>query len=111
MNAMAVAAVHRIGARGERLTLAAAVRRIARRFAVHHVRGDGEDALGMRCVAIGRMLADLLLVRRHVRLAEQLSGHQQVQQLQPLVQQGGGGQGDALKAKLALALVVAARER
>ena len=58
--AMAVAAVHRVGARTERLALAAAVRRVAGMLAVDHVRRDRQHALGMRRIAIGRMLADLL---------------------------------------------------
>ena len=58
--AVAVAAVHRIRARAERLALAAAVGRIAGVLAVDHVGGDRQHALRMRCIAIGRVLADLL---------------------------------------------------
>ena len=58
--AMAVAPVHRVGARPERLALAPPVGRVSGRLAVHHVRRDGQHALGVDRVAIGRMLADLL---------------------------------------------------
>ena len=47
---MAVAAVHRVGAGPERLALAAAVRRVAGRLAVDHVRRDRQHALGVRGV-------------------------------------------------------------
>src|SRR6516164_6843379 len=57
---MAVAAMHRIRARAERLALPASVRRVARRLAVDDVRSDGQHALRMRRVPIGRVLADLL---------------------------------------------------
>ena len=56
---MAVAPVHRVGARAERLALAAAVRRVAGRLAVDDVGGDGQHGLRVRGVAIGRVLADL----------------------------------------------------
>ena len=57
---MAVPAVHRIGARPERLALAATVRGVSRSLAVHDIGGDGEHALRVRRVSIGRVLADLL---------------------------------------------------
>ena len=57
---MAVAPMHRIGARPERFALAASVRRVAGRFAVDDVRGDRQHALGVRRIPVGRMLADLL---------------------------------------------------
>src|SRR5215831_5669372 len=57
--AMAVAAMHRIGTRSERLTLPAPVRGVSGGLAVHNVGGNRQHALGVRRVAIGRMLADL----------------------------------------------------
>src|SRR6516225_3083747 len=56
---MAVATMHRIGARRERLALAAPVGRVAGRLAVHDVGRDRQHALGMGRATIGRMLADL----------------------------------------------------
>ena len=56
---MAVAPVHRVGARREWLALAAAVRRVAGRLAVDDVGGDGQHRLRVHRVAIGRVLADL----------------------------------------------------
>ena len=57
---MAVAAVHRVGARGKRLALLAAVRRGAGRPAVDHVGGDGQDGGRGDGVAVGVVLAHVL---------------------------------------------------
>ena len=57
---MAVAAVHRIGARSEWLALATAVGGITGMLAIDDVRRDRQHALGMRRSAIGLVLADLL---------------------------------------------------
>ena len=62
---MAVAAVHRIRAGCERLAFPPAVGRVAGHFAVDHVGGDRQHALGMRRAAIGRVLAELLHEARH----------------------------------------------
>src|SRR6187431_646626 len=56
---MTVAAMHRIGARSERLALAAAIGGVSRRLTVHHVRSDGEHALGVRRVAVSGVLSYL----------------------------------------------------
>src|SRR3954452_2819093 len=57
---MAVAAMHRVRARSERLALAPSIRRIAGRLAVDDVRGDGEHALRMRRVSVRGMFTNLL---------------------------------------------------
>src|SRR6185369_14826044 len=60
VNAVTVAAVHRIGTWGERLALAAAVGRIAGRFPVNDIRGDRQDRLGVKRIPIGRVLTQLV---------------------------------------------------
>src|SRR5215203_6213579 len=62
---MAVTSMHWIGAGPERFALAATVRRVAGGLAVDDVGGNGQHALSVRGVAIGRMLADLLHEARH----------------------------------------------
>src|SRR3954470_10318960 len=57
---MAIATVHRVCSRPERFAFAASVRGITRRLAVHHIGGDGEDALRVCRVSIGWVLAYLL---------------------------------------------------
>ena len=57
---MAVAAVHRVCARGKRLALPAAVRRGAGGLAVDHVGGDRQDGGRRDGVAVGVVLAHVL---------------------------------------------------
>ena len=57
---MAVAPVHRVGARCERLAGLAAIRGVASVLAVDDIAGDGQNRLGVHRAAIGRVLADLL---------------------------------------------------
>ena len=65
VNAVAVAAVHRVCARRERLAATASVRRVAGRLAVHDVRGDRQDRLRVDGVAIRRVLSQLAHERAH----------------------------------------------
>src|SRR4051794_7286340 len=58
--AMTVASVHRVGAGSKWLAFAASVRRVPGVLSVDNVRSDGQHALRMRRVAIGRMLANLV---------------------------------------------------
>ena len=60
-----VPAVHRVGARGERLAALAAVRGRAGVGPVHDVGRDGQHGLGVPGVAIGREGADLVHEHRH----------------------------------------------
>ena len=68
-RARLVAARHRVRARRERLALAAAVRRVAGLFAVHHVGGDGQDGQGVDCTAI-----QWVLFQRLIELLDLLAG-------------------------------------
>src|SRR5205823_4402379 len=59
MDSVAIAPVHRVGTRGEWLSLAPTIRSVAGGFAVDDVRSDCQDRLGMPCIAVGRVLAQL----------------------------------------------------
>src|SRR5580765_5286858 len=63
MNPMAIATVHGIGARSERFTALAAVRRVPGVLAIYDVRCDGQHRLRMHRLAIRRVFAKL----RHER--------------------------------------------
>src|SRR5215211_7425380 len=56
---MRVAAMHRIGARAERLASSTAAWRISGCLAVDDVGGDGQYRLSVHGIAIGRMLSEL----------------------------------------------------
>src|SRR5215472_18752167 len=57
---MIVAAVHGVGSGRKRFAFASAVGRVSGCLAVNDVGGDGQHALGMRRIAIGRMFANFL---------------------------------------------------
>ncbi len=55
----AVPSVHRVGPRCKRSAGRAAVGCGTRLLAIHHVRGDGQDRLSRRCVAVGLVLTQV----------------------------------------------------
>src|SRR5277367_4660781 len=59
MDTVRVAAVHWIGARSEWLPATPSVGSIAHALAVDHVRGDGQNRLGVNRVAIGGIFPQL----------------------------------------------------